>query len=143
MFDPLSLNSISLYVLHCFYCLYSYARYYQCVQTRVQPRSLLKHNNSQSTGIYMSCSRALHGKFKLTLSYTIVHQQLVFNSASFIIRLANTHIHPPLGVFSIGIRAYAPDIRFNHVVRSWIANLDLHLHTYSLYSHGSPCPSHV
>ena len=35
--------------------------------------------------------------------------------------------------FSIGIRAYAHDIRFNHLgLRSSIANLDLRLHTYSL-----------
>jgi len=45
--------------------------------------------------------------------------QLVFNFASFVIRLAIHLFTLPLGVFSIGIRAYAPDIRFNHLgVRS-------------------------
>ena len=31
-----------------------------------------------------------------------------------LVALSVTHIHPPLGVLSIGIRAYAPDIWFNH-----------------------------
>ena len=55
-----------------------------------------------------------------------------------------TPSHPLLGVLSIGIRAYAPDIRFNHLgMRSWLANLILHLHTYILYPHGFHDPSYV
>ena len=55
---------------------------------------------------------------------------ICFNFASFVIRLALHLFTPPLGVLSIGIRAYAPDNRFNHLgVRSWLANLVLHLHT--------------
>ena len=53
----------------------------------------------------------------------------------------NTPIHPPLGVFSIDIRVYSPNIKFNHLgVRSWLANLDLHLHNivYTLMDYLAP-----
>ena len=44
---------------------------------------------------------------------------------------------PPFRCISIGIRAYAHDIWFNHLgVRFWIANLDLYLHTFCLCTHG-------
>ena len=75
---------------------------------------------------------------------TLSMLQFSFNSVLFVIRLAYTD-SPPLGVLTISIRAYAPDIWFSHLgVRSWLANLDLLLHSYSFtHTHGLPCPSHV
>jgi len=54
-----------------------------------------------------------------TLFGTLSVLQLVFNSISFVIRLAIRIFTPPLGVFSIGIRAYAPDIRGLFGCRNW------------------------
>ena len=43
----------------------------------------------------------------------------------------------PLGVLSIGIRAYAPDIRFNHLgVRSWLLIYSFCICTHIVYTHG-------
>ena len=39
-------SQLSLYILHCFICSCSYARYSLCALTCVQPRELLKHLNS-------------------------------------------------------------------------------------------------
>ena len=50
-------------------------------------------------------------------------------------------MHPPFRCISIGFKAYAPDIRFNHLgVRSWIANQVLfctHI-VYTLMDHLAP-----
>ena len=142
-FDPLSLTLFP-YIFYCFILLISYMLGIVCVPILVlNQESFIQHLNyylEESRGD--SLEPVTGNSATLLVTHSVL--QLVFNSASFVIRLANISIRPPLGIFSIGIRVYAPYIRFNPLgVRSWFANLDLHLHTYYLYTHGLTCPSRV
>ena len=77
-FDPLSLNSISHISCIVITCSYSYTRYSLCVPTLVfNQESLLKHINSYFRGIERISSKALHGKFGLTLGYMLCVCKLV------------------------------------------------------------------
>ena len=57
----------SLYILHCYYCLFIHIWYCSCVHTCIDPRELLKYLNFYKRGILRRSSRALHWEFNFTL----------------------------------------------------------------------------
>ena len=74
--------------------------------------------SSHSSSWTRSISHKLHGKSLnslIVLSFLQSCCNLSFNFRILFNRLAVHLFTPPLGVLTIGIRAYAPDIWFNHL----------------------------
>ena len=101
----LSLSTLfSLYILYCYFCSYPYMLDIVCVLTQMYstkraieaPQLIIQRNREES-------SRALHGKFGLTLSYTLCVSVKVFNFILFVIRLALYLFTPSRCIFTLNI----------------------------------------
>ena len=117
-FDPLSLNSLSFIlclalihiVISFIYVWFVCVCPYLCLTKRALHRtSTLIQRNSEE--LVQSPSPGIQLHSLVTLSVL----QFNFNFRILFIRLAVHLFTPSLGVLTIGIRAYAPDIRFNHL----------------------------
>ena len=116
--DPLSLT-LSLYFVHWFILPYHIHAWFVCVphlcltkRASYSTSTLIQRNSEE---LVQSPSPGIRLHSLVTLSVL----QLSFNFRIIVHRLVVHLFTPPLGVLSIGIRAYAPDIRFNHLeVRS-------------------------
>jgi len=117
-FDPLSLTLSLLYcALHHSYCssLLICLVVFVCV-----PHLCLTMRASYSTSTLIQRNQeelvqSPSSKIRLHLLVTLTVLQLSFNFCIIDHRLAVHLFTLPLGVLSVCIRAYAPDIRFNHL----------------------------
>ena len=144
-FEPLFLNFSSRYILRfftlfIFICQIQFVCAHTCVEPRellIAPQLLIQRNHEeqlQSPSWRIQTHSWLH----------IVCQQISFKFRIICPRLASIPIPLSLSALSIGIRPSAPDIGLTtQECDPWIANLDLLLHTYCLYTHGFSYPSHV
>ena len=98
-FDPLSLNFISHISCIALYCTYSYVRssLYVCPYLCWTKRASYITSTLNLEEIVQSPSPGI--RLHSLVTHSVL--QLSFNSTSFVIRLASTHIHPPLGVFQL------------------------------------------
>ena len=144
-FDPLSLtlsyfvpciDSYCSFILIClvvFVCVL-----YLCLTKRASySTSTLTQRNQEE--LVQSPSPGIRLHSLVTLSVL----QLVFKFRIICHRLALHLSPPPLGILSIGIRSYAPDIRFNHLgERSWLLIYSC-ICTHIVCTHGFHDPSYV